>query len=165
MEEKPVFHLPSTISCVSGFLVNFVDKTVKLISPWKAEDRWPRGYVVYDEGTFTDATSFLELLDRIVERTMYASVKELSRVRFRRGLTFDGFDDGFALRDNFNDLVVREKGAADFLRYVGRLVNEGERTASEICITAFYKYNAPEQDTMAFLDMLFRKGVLDEEPA
>ena len=43
-----------TIACVSGFLFNMVERNVRLISPCNASERWPLGYRIYDEGTFTD---------------------------------------------------------------------------------------------------------------
>jgi radical SAM family RiPP maturation amino acid epimerase len=46
-----------TIACVSGFLFNMVDRSVKLISPCNASERWPLGYIVYDEGTFSNVNN------------------------------------------------------------------------------------------------------------
>ena len=47
-----------TIACVSGFLINMVRGSIKLITPVPASDQWPLGYQVFGEEFFTDSQSF-----------------------------------------------------------------------------------------------------------
>jgi hypothetical protein len=51
-----------SIACVSGFLINMVEKTIKLIVPCRADDNWPLGYKVLSSKIFTSAND----LDRII---------------------------------------------------------------------------------------------------
>ena len=59
-----------TIECTCGYLVNMLDRTVKLVSPCFASERWPLGYIVHAEGTFSDASEFRDVLLRCVDEAM-----------------------------------------------------------------------------------------------
>lgn len=52
-----------SIACVSGFLVNLVERTVRLVSPCMPSDKYPNGYIVFDSKEFQTPTD-LELIMR-----------------------------------------------------------------------------------------------------
>src|SRR5262245_10451126 len=54
-EANPRF---DAIACVSGFLTNMVERTVRLVSPTRPGDHWPLGYRVYGERSFATASDF-----------------------------------------------------------------------------------------------------------
>jgi radical SAM family RiPP maturation amino acid epimerase len=60
----------STIACVSGFLVSLPDRTIRLISPCSATDRWPLGYRIHAQARFDSAASFRAEIERMVEANM-----------------------------------------------------------------------------------------------
>lgn len=68
VRKQPV--IDGTIACVSGFLINLVTRSVQLISPCKATPEVPRGYIVYDEDTFTDSASLRSICDRMIDQQM-----------------------------------------------------------------------------------------------
>ena len=156
--------LPGTICCISGFLVNLLEKTVKLISPWRAEEKWPLGYIIYDQGTFTDGESFIELIHQMIERSMPLSVTEMDTLRFRRGLKYESNDQGFMLSDTYRQTIAKNQKNSSFMKTIGEYLHEGDKTAGEIAMLSFYKHGMPEQNTIAMLDELLKSGVLDEEP-
>jgi hypothetical protein len=53
-----------TIACVSGFLLNMVEKSIKLIIPCKADNNWPFGYQILSERVFHSSDD----LDRIIQK-------------------------------------------------------------------------------------------------
>ncbi len=58
-----------TSACVSGFLINLVERTIKLISPCTDLARWPLGYAIYQESRFEDTdevAEFIKMCDREV---------------------------------------------------------------------------------------------------
>jgi len=59
-----------TISCCSGFLVNMVNKTVRMISPCPADKKYPNGYITFAEGFFHDAADFNKLLKEMIQTNM-----------------------------------------------------------------------------------------------
>lgn len=59
-----------TIACVSGFLIDPISGRIRLISTTPASDRWPDGYVVFDEKGFDSVDEFAEALETMVRRNM-----------------------------------------------------------------------------------------------
>ena len=59
-----------TIACVSGFLIDSIAGRIRLISPQPCSDRWPDGYVVFDEMGYESVADFERALQTIVERNM-----------------------------------------------------------------------------------------------
>ncbi len=74
-----------TIACVSGFLIEPVPGRIRLISPEPSSERWPEGYVVFDEAHFGDTEAFALALDRIVRRNMKPDPPE--HLALQRGVT------------------------------------------------------------------------------
>lgn len=156
--------LPGTISCLSGFLINMVDKSCRLISPCSADKRWPLGYIVYDDGTFTDAENFRNLLERMIRDNMPLSVKETQNIHFRRGLKYNKLPDGFEIADKYKKLLLRDKDKSEYMKNLGDFIDEGNKTAGEIALLSYYKYGIPEENTTALLDICLKSGVLNHEP-
>ncbi len=44
---------PGTIACVSGFLINIFDKTIKMVSPCSATEQYDKGYITFDEQSYS----------------------------------------------------------------------------------------------------------------
>ncbi len=59
-----------TIACVSGFLIDPIAGRIRLISPQPCSDRWPDGYVVFDEMGYESVADFEQALQTMVERNM-----------------------------------------------------------------------------------------------
>jgi len=62
------FRIPKTSSCVSGFLLNMVEKSVKLISPCNASDKHPLGYKIHASGVFTNADDLQQSMNTMIKR-------------------------------------------------------------------------------------------------
>lgn len=150
-----------TIACVTGFLFNMVERSVKLISPCKADERWPNGYRVYDEGTFADINDLKALLERMIANHMPLAVRESDRIRFRRDLKHENLVDGFKLSTRFLTLKFRHR---PLLKELGEVILKGDKTAEEIAIL-FESLGVPTADTFYSLNLMFKRGVLDDEPS
>lgn len=149
-----------TIACVSGFLFNMVEKKVKLISPCRADDRWPDGYRIYAETTFSDAGDLRTQMLRMMDEHMPTALRGSDRVRFRRDLAYRKLPDGFELSTKFLKLNVQN---AHYARKVGDLIQAGTHTLSEIvrsCVVS----GATAAEIEASIDALFRNGLIDDEP-
>ena len=77
---------PNTIECVCGYLVNLVDRSVKLVSPCRATDQWPNGYRVHAAGTFRDAAEYRAFLERTIDEHMPEKLEWQANVAFRQDL-------------------------------------------------------------------------------
>lgn len=150
-----------TTACVSGFLVNMVDRTVRLITPCHACERWPLGYWVSDHGTFTDAASLSRLLDRMVADSMPLTVPRDKPIGLRRDLKFAEREDGFEVSTRYWSQAVRRNSAT---RELGLRLERGNLSPAEIALELFDRCGTPLEETFMQLNDLLERGIVDEEP-
>ena len=74
-----------------------VDRTIKLISPRSASDRWPLGYRIHFESPFSTAEEFGAAVRKAIEECMPVSLRLNQVVAFRNDLTYERFASGFRL--------------------------------------------------------------------
>ncbi len=149
-----------TIACVSGFLFNMVDRTVKLISPCQADDRWPLGYIVFDQGSFSNINDLKALLERMMEEHMSPTVKPNDLIRFRPDLQYKMLPDGFQLSTRFMTHKFRHH---NYLKELGEAIRKGDKTVAEI-VRLFNFFGVPSENTFQALNLLLASGCLDKEP-
>jgi hypothetical protein len=149
-----------SIACVSGYLVNMVDRTVALISPCRASDRRPRGYRVYAQGTFRTAEDFASFIEDSTEACMPDKITGSRNVAFRDDLEYAQTATGFTLCSNHRTYKVEGE---PYVSTLGELIARGDVSAGDILGTVIdsggdiFAAGATLQD-------LFDKGLLEEEP-
>ena len=146
-----------TTACVTGFLLNMIDRTVKLISPCPANDRYPLGYRVYQEGTFTNVEDLRQFIEEAIEVHMPLTVQPEDRPKFRPDLHYKTFADGFQLSTRHLTLKFPH------LKQLGELIRQGEMTVAEIA-NLLNLWGISTAHTYRSLNLLLTKGVLDDEP-
>lgn len=149
----------ASISNVMGFLFNMVDKSVKLISPCIASDRWPEGYRVHAERNFSDAGDLGIILEDIISHLAIA-ITPKQTIRFRSDLKYESIPDGFQVSTKFKTLKFRN-GA--FASELGAIIHQSDKTAEEIAVM-FDTWNIPQAQVFQVLNQLFASGILDDEP-
>lgn len=154
----------TSIACVSGFLFNMVERSVKIISPCPASDRWPLGYMVFGEGRFDTASDVEPLLQRLIAEHMRTSVTPESTPRLHAGLTYHELDEGFMVSSPCRDVDYRSPDQAAFLRDLGRCLERGDVTVSELTLRGLYHHGVPEATTRKILNAILAMGVLEEQP-
>lgn len=152
--------IPGTIACVSGFLFNMVGRSVKLISPCNADDRWPLGYRVYDQGTFSNIQDLKALLEEMIIQNMSPTIRDHDLIRFRHDLNYQSLPDGFKLSTKSQTHEFRH---IPYVKELGELIREGQRTAEEIALLLNLG-GVPRAYTFKGLNSMFKMGVLDDEP-
>jgi radical SAM family RiPP maturation amino acid epimerase len=152
----------STIACVSGFLFNMLDRSVKLITPCNASDRWPLGYWVLAEGTFDSADELRDLLTSMIDEKIRESLSVLDTVRIKPDAQIVVDEDG-RLR------VIAPGMGLDFgqqpraMELAGVLA-AGTNTVEQVALYRKHAAGIPPVQTLAILDRLFINGFFDEEP-
>lgn len=149
-----------TIACVTGFLFNMVDRSVKLISPCNADDRWPLGYIIYDQGTFSDINDLKNLLQRMIIDNMPLAVRPNDLIVFRRDLKYESLSDGFQLSTKLKKIKFQNE---PYLRDLGDVISKGDKTAEEISLLFDIRGISPFHTFNTF-NLMLNKGVLDDEP-
>lgn len=115
-----------TIACVSGFLVNIVEKRVKLISPTSPSDRWPDGYIVFGERTYERAEELGEAMTSLIAEHMAQHLHPDKVVRFVPNINFFATDATAGLESPHVRLETK------LLSVVGPLIEDGDKTPLQI---------------------------------
>lgn len=150
----------STIACISGFLINMVEGTIKLISPRPASSEYPLGYRVYGEGTFTNGDEFREQLKRLTSaQVMPSTVGVDFPVALRSDLRWKVDDRGLVLESSYVRLTFDGLPNAK-LETMGALLAEGHHTASSLAL----KLDSDLATTFLILNRMLGAGALEEHP-
>jgi hypothetical protein len=145
----------STIACVSGFYLNMVDRSVQLITPCNASQRWPLGHWVLDQDRFSDARSLQRLLKSMGDRHMRATLRSDDVVRLRSDLTYEETAQGLAVSTRY----VRHQ--VNLAEPLASMLKAGQHRLSEQALAL----DAPLHQTYHLLnEQLFDRGLMDEEP-
>jgi len=151
---------PGTIACVSGFLLNMVTRKIKLISPCRASEKWPLGYIVFDERTFTDAADLNRIVEEMIEEHMSLEIEPTDKVSLAHGLQYERVEDGFHIASPMSALSFLRPDMPEYVGSIGDQVSSGKRTAGQIAMSAFFEHGVPEVNTLNTLGMLFQRGLL-----
>jgi radical SAM family RiPP maturation amino acid epimerase len=151
----------STIACVSGFLFNMVDKTVKLITPCNANERWPLGYWVIAQGTFGTADELRELMTSMVNEHIKDSLSVLDTVKLRPDARIVLGPDWLRVASMGLGVGFENQPQPGEL---AELLANGTYTVEEVALRRKHAAGVPVTETLAILDRLFISGFFDEEP-
>ncbi|MBT8340600.1 MAG: radical SAM family RiPP maturation amino acid epimerase [Desulfatitalea sp.] len=147
-----------SIACVSGFLVNMVDKTIKLVSPCYASNQWPHGYREFAKTTFEDAKSYRAAIEKMVETHMPENPLPDSRLAFRDDLRFENQPNGFLL---LSPNKKHHIGGHPVFKEIGAIVDKGTYSYRQV-MESLLKNDTSMVDIDLSLKMLYDKGLLDE---
>ena len=155
--------IASTTSCVSGFLLNMVDRTIRLITPCNASDRWPLGHWVIDQRVFADADDLRCQMNRMIAEHMPTHVKLEREVRFRSDLTWGVDSDGRTpqIQSRF---INHDITSMPDLNQVAWEVSQRPGSAEDVALRLELEKNVPLENTLYLLNYLFQRGLLEEEP-
>jgi radical SAM family RiPP maturation amino acid epimerase len=151
----------TSISCVSGFLINMVDRTVKLITPCPSSEQWPLGYYVYDDRAFTTGSDLDAIIEEMIARHMPLQVPVDDVLCFRPDLAYRSTEDGFALDGRYGTSSMTEN---PLLRDVGDAIAGGKQTPMQIARGFSESYGLEEALPLGWIGQLYDLGLIDEEP-
>jgi radical SAM family RiPP maturation amino acid epimerase len=157
LDQPQTFEDGGTIACVTGFLLNMVDRSIALISPCTASEKWPLGYIVFGRWHFRDAASLRDILRVVTSEHMPASLKAHDEVRLQPSLSVRRGDGSFRLANRFFNLdfssLLEPEHLAD-------AVESGSHTVAEIADARHEKWGIPHLWTHRELSVLLNEGVL-----
>lgn len=147
-----------TIACLTGYLVNMVERSVRLISPCPPSERWPLGYRVYAEGNFSNAAELGHFIGKTIEKCMPEQVAQDDILAFRQDLEFTLFPEGFQLCSAYH---LHKMAGSPHLAQLGRLIAQGNLTSSQVIEEIMVQH----KDVFALLSSiqsLFDQGLLED---
>ena len=149
-----------SIACISGTLVNMVERTVKLISPCYTTLEHRYGYRVFDETKFDDRPEgFAVALKRLIGRSMVTGVYPEMPVRWRDDLKAVPQPDGFSL---LSPTTRRDFRRGEMHLRTAELIGRGDLTYQQVFDALSGSPGVGPFTAMSLLDSLFQKGYLCE---
>lgn len=149
----------NTIACVSGLLLNMVDRSVKLISPCNADETWSLGYRIYDRATFQTASELRTVLKEIIDRNMPLTLSLKDRVDFRPDLKYEKVENGF--RFSSNSVMHCFNGMPHF-QDVAEVAFNKHLTAGELALLLEREKGISLAETLHYLNELFKQGLVEK---
>jgi len=146
---------------VSGFLFNMVERSVKLITPCNASERWPLGYWVIAQGTFDTADELRTLMRSMIDESVRDSLGVLDTVRLRRDVKIVASPERLRVVSMGLGLAFDDQPQAPEL---AELLAAGTYTVEQVALRRRESAGVPPAQTLAVLDRLFLGGFFDEEP-
>lgn len=148
-----------TIACLSGYLVNMVDRSVRLISPCPPSDRWPLGYRIQAEGSFSGAAELNDFICETIEKCMPEQVMPDDILAFRRDLEFISLpEEGFQLSSKHR---LHKMTGSPHLAQLGRLIAQGNLTSWRV-IEELMVHHTDILAIMSSIQWLFDQGLLED---
>jgi radical SAM family RiPP maturation amino acid epimerase len=148
-----------SIACVSGFLINLVNRTIQVVSPCYTSQKWSYGYRVFDEAHFEDVDAFRRVMAQLIERNMPDAPFSTRLVRFRDDLVYRQTDAGF---DLVSPNQVHHFCEQEIYGPLGRLIAEGKLTYNDLFDAIVDQYRINPMLSVVVVKRLFDGGFLDE---
>jgi radical SAM family RiPP maturation amino acid epimerase len=118
-----------TNSCLTGFLINLVDRSAALVSPCCDPERWPLGYAVYRRTCFEDARELADFLRWCEATVMREEFDDDLVVRLRDDLRVeDGRREDLVVTTSMSRLPIEDACEAAIIRSL----NGGARVESVV---------------------------------
>jgi radical SAM family RiPP maturation amino acid epimerase len=148
--------LAGSIACVTGFLINIVEKTIKLISPTMPSKEWPNGYIVFASETYRNAEHLKEVLDGMIGTSVRAHMAGSRPVRIADGGIYDRKRDAEAI------MFRRIEISNEFIRFAGDHLVDGRSTPLSITGSCI-KQGIEPLVAIAALEKMWQEGVLAQD--
>ncbi|WP_201067998.1 MULTISPECIES: radical SAM family RiPP maturation amino acid epimerase [Thiorhodovibrio] len=153
---------PTTIACVSGFLINLWAQRIQLITPCPASEANPKGYRVLGEAFFSDARGFDAEIEGMIDAHMLRFPPLDVPLRLRPDLRIDCPDDTHLL---FRALAKRVTVANQpRSRQLAELFVDGLHSPAAIAEAREQAAGVSCQNSFFLINQLFDLGLFVETP-
>ena len=102
----------NTIACISGFIVNMAERSLRLITPCGSSEAHPTGEILVAKEYFSDLADFKCLLISMIDRYMATELPKNHPLHLRPGISFKETDEGIAFFRP-NRIRLKFQGADD----------------------------------------------------
>ena len=125
----------NTIACISGFIVNIAERSIRLVTPCGSSDTNPTGEIIVVKESFADLEDFKRVLVGMIDRYMQPEFSKEQPLYLRPGITFGEMEEGITFFHS-NKFQLKFRGADDLspelYRDVLKKLQEGGRSAYDI---------------------------------
>lgn len=152
----------SSIACISGFLLNMVDKRVQMITPCDADNNWPLGYWVLDEMSFSDACSLEKALRMMIDQRCQPELKPDRHLTVYPEIVVDSLkpENALVLRAELTTTEVKCGGIdSDVMADIF-----ASRTCTLESVARQIEVQPELLSAVAVARKMYRRGLFDEDP-
>lgn len=147
----------SSICCVSGFVINFARRDVRLITPYPASDKYPEGVVVLDKRPFADAEDLREIILSMINEHMVNVIPIDKILKPYDYLCLEG--DAISSNVGYARPI---HGPIQGFEDVAKLLFEGKYNKKNIAEILYKTKKMNVTETYFCLTTLFKNGVINE---
>ena len=148
-----------SIACVTGFLINLVNKTIQIVSPCYTSTKWPFGYRVFGTATFSGAEDFQSVMQGLIEKHMPLTIVKTAIARFRDDLKYRPSEQGF---DLVSPNQIHHFTGPQLFKPLGDLIAQGTLTYQQVLDTLVDTLPTNPMLISSAVTQLFDGGFLDE---
>ena len=84
----------ATISCITGFVINIAERSIRLITPCGANAEHPTGEIIIDKKFFTTLDDFKEIFSELIAKYMQKDFPSTQPLYLRDKVTYEETDEG-----------------------------------------------------------------------
>lgn len=150
----------NTIACVSGLLLNMVDRSLKLISPCNADETWPLGYRIYDQATFNTASELHTVLKEMINRHMPLTLSLDDWINFRPDLKYKQVENGFRF---LSHSMTHSFDGMPHFQDVAEVAFNKHLTAGELALLLEREKGISLTETLHYLNEFFKQGIVEKQ--
>ena len=149
-----------TVACVIGFLVNFVERTIRLIAPTLPSETWPLGYRTLAQVQGFTEESFSSAIEGMIREHMQPGFGE-EPLRLHELLETQIVPEGLRVQSAKHAVTLSAWGlSTEALRFCIDLLRSGTQNASDISL-ALRRAGVSLLHSQAFLQRLRAEGIFD----
>ncbi|MBK6966426.1 MAG: radical SAM family RiPP maturation amino acid epimerase [Bacteroidales bacterium] len=161
MDSSKVSEEGSTIACITGFLINMAEKSIRMVTPCNSSKRWPLGYWTLANEPFTDAQDLEETMNRLIEKFAKPFPEADDLMRFHQDFTYAPATNAIEVSSVYMRIRIKD---LPLISEVGELISQGKFTAGEIAAKLSSSTGEPQENIFYTINRMFDYGILDEEP-
>lgn len=158
-------HEGSTIACITGFIVNMAEQTVRLITPCGATASNPTGEILIVKRSFVDAEDFSRVLREMVDTYMQLEFDKNEVIRIRKNITYEKVETGIVFYGK-NGFKLKFKGnddiSATHYHAVLNLLRKDQLSAYDIAAQLYAQDNLFPANTFFVLQKFIDAGLVYE---
>lgn len=155
-----------TICCVSGFVVNMVERRVRLMTPCPSSGECPTGERVLCAAGFADGDGYSATIESMIAEFMRSSPGDGGRLRFCDSLQVSEEDAGLFLSKTERGVQLRlprfKDATSDIFVLVGREMAKGESTRDDIAMKLYTEHGVAPENVYYAIGKLYDGGLIDE---
>ncbi len=152
---------PGSICCVDGFVVNFCEKSIKVITPCRADMHYPDGVAGSGKVYFTDAEDFRDKITGLIDDYMVISVPSDVKLKIYPYFKMIETEDGHMLESIHGGYRIPiEKSGLSGMKRTVELLMEGKYTKEEIVNIVVDEMDVAPERVFWDITQLYRAGAI-----